>query len=163
LVNIVLHSHGAPHGSSKLEPMSKLQISCFTTRIYEGIYMSQCTLRFKAITWWSYVWGGSYIIKLYTSQDVHKYLFLSLLFLKELYFDDMRLDMTLVVGDDVAFIGWLQIIDVEKVCPMCVQVVDKKDISVVLDPLSQLSWFYDQFTSSWTYPILFTWGLSIIP
>lgn len=75
----------------------------------------------------------------------------------------MRFDMTLVVGDDVAFIGWLQIVDVEKVCPMCVQVVDKKDIVVLLDPLSQLSWFYDQFTSSWTYPILLTWGLSIIP
>lgn len=162
-MNIVLHSHGTPHGSSKLEPMSKLQISCFTTRIYEGIYMSQYTLRFKAVTWWGYVWGGFYIIKMYISQNVHKCILVSLFVLKDLYFDDIRLDMTLVVDDDVPLIGWLQIIDIEKVCPMCVQVVDKKDIGLLLDPLSQLSWFYYSFTSSWTYPILFTWELSIIP
>lgn len=90
-------------------------------------------------------------------QNVHKCILVSLFVnLTDLCFDGMRLDMTLVVGDDVAFIGWLQIIDVEKVCPMCVQVIDKKDIVVLLDPLSQLTWFYNQFTASRTYLILFT-------
>lgn len=96
---------------------------------------------------------------MYTTQNVHKYILISLfVVLKDSYFDDM----ILVVGDDVACIGWLQIIDIEKVCPMCVQVVDKKDIEVILDPLSQLSWRLNQFTSSWTYPILYTWELSLM-
>lgn len=34
-------------------------------------------LRFKAVTWWSYVWGDFYIIKMYTSQDVHKCILVS--------------------------------------------------------------------------------------
>lgn len=95
--------------------------------------------------------------EVYTSQNVHKYVLVTVfVVLRDLQFDDKRLDITLVVGDDVAFIGWLQIIDVEKVCPMCVQVIDKKDIVVLLDPLSQLTWFYNQFTASRNYLILFT-------
>lgn len=50
--------------------------------------------------------GDFHIIKMYTSQNVHKCILVSLfIVLKDLYFDDMRLDMTLVVDDDVALIG----------------------------------------------------------
>ena len=44
--------------------------------------------------------------EVYTSQNVHKYVLVTVfVVLRDLQFDDKRLDITLVVGDDVAFIG----------------------------------------------------------